>query len=708
MNQKPKSQNADLAHLPAALAPLCQEKRFVLWRWQLRRDKWTKPPFMPNGANAETDNPATWSGHAAVVDTLTSSNGGYDGIGFVLRDRSGLAVVDLDNCLDLKARPDPWAQAWLKAINGAYVERTPSGRGLRIIGISSGEKIQRRWTIDEGRSGAAIEIYRGCNRYVTLTGAQISGGAELQPIDIDAIVAHYDTLKPWRTEKTKRTRSKKSTNRSDGQTDFNGAAGSIDFDAVIRNGAPNGQRSELFQACVWHLAAAKKTVAEIVALLRQYPNGIGAKYAGRLAEEVERSYAKWKAEREPQTADDDATADGAAEPEEPSHWDKVNKIGIPVSSVANARRAIRALNITCRRDAFHDRFLIEGKVITKGRVNLDYTVLELRAKIHKAFGFDPGAKNTTDALIQLCLKGEFDPVVDYLAALKWDNTPRLDRWLITYAGAADTELNREFGRIALIAAVRRARSPGCKFDPIIVLEGAMGTNKSKAIEILAGVENFSDQSIFGAGDREQQELLAGVWLYEIAELTNIRRTEVEHIKAFASRTHDRARPAYGHFRVDQPRRCVLFATTNNDQYLKEADRRFWPVRTTGIDIAALCRDRDQLWAEAAQREREGVSIVLRRELWDAARDEQAAREEGDPWDDKLADAIGDREQDEERISSADLLGTILGIHVSKQRDVDLKRLGKCMRRLGWSGPKNLRVGRSVVRGYTRSIERGNK
>ena len=172
----------------------------------------------------------------------------------------------------------------------------------------------------------------------------------------------------------------------------------------------------------------------------------------------------------------------------------------------------------------------------------------------------------------------------------------------------------------LIAAVRRARHPGIKFDPIIVLEGPMGTNKSKAIEILAGVENFSDQSIFGARDREQQELLAGVWLYEIAELSNIRKTEVEHIKAFASRTHDRARPAYGRVRVDQPRRCVLFATTNNDRYLKEADRRFWPVKTTNIDIEALKRDRDQLWAEAAQREREGASIVLRRELWEAARD----------------------------------------------------------------------------------------
>jgi predicted P-loop ATPase len=127
-------------------------------------------------------------------------------------------------------------------------------------------------------------------------------------------------------------------------------------------------------------------------------------------------------------------------------------------------------------------FLIEGKVVKKGRANLDHTALELRGKIHKAFGFDPGIKNTTDALAHLCLKGEFDPVLDYLDALEWDGVPRLDRWLAGYTGADDTELNREFGSIALIAAVRRVRCPGTKFDPIIVLEGPMGTEKSKAID----------------------------------------------------------------------------------------------------------------------------------------------------------------------------------------------------------------------------------
>ena len=90
------------------------------------------------------------------------------------------------------------------------------------------------------------------------------------------------------------------------------------------------------------------------------------------------------------------------------------------------------------------------------------------------------------------------------------------------------------------------------------------------------------------------------------------------------------------------------------------DRRFWPVRTTTIDIEALKRDRDQLWAEAAQHEREGASIVLDRTLWQPAHVEQEEREERDPWDDKLLDIVGEVEHGEERISSTDLLSIVIG------------------------------------------------
>jgi hypothetical protein len=66
-----------------------------------------------------------------------------------------------------------------------------------------------------------------------------------------------------------------------------------DYDQIIRNGAPEGDRSNLFQAVVWHLASQGHSVEQIVEELARYPNGIAAKYADRLEQEVNRSYNKW-------------------------------------------------------------------------------------------------------------------------------------------------------------------------------------------------------------------------------------------------------------------------------------------------------------------------------------------------------------------------------------------------------------------------------
>jgi hypothetical protein len=96
-------------------------------------------------------------------------------------------------------------------------------------------------------------------------------------------------------------------------------------------------------------------------------------------------------------------------------------------------------------------------------------------------------------------------------------------------------------------------------------------------------------------------------MHENADLAGMRRAEIEHVKAFASRQVDRARPAYGRVREDRPRRSIEWGTTNNDEYLlsQTGNRRFWPLKTGKIDLDALMRDREQLLGEAATYEAGG-------------------------------------------------------------------------------------------------------
>jgi hypothetical protein len=405
----------------------------------------------------------------------------------------------------------------------------------------------------------------------------------------------------------------------------------------------------------------------------------------------------------------------------PIIWPDRDQWNRPKPTCRNARAAIRHMGLTCEHDRFHDKLIIGGQPIAEwaGEVT-DNTVHMLRVTLARQYNLDPGTGNVFDAAVQECLQGGFDPVADYLDALQWDGTPRLRTWLSVYMGAQATSLNAAMGGLMLIAAVRRVRQPGCKFDQILVLISDEGKNKSSAIEILAGEGNFSDQTILTADDRGQQEALSGVWLYEIADLAGMSKADTEKVKAFASRRVDRARPAYARARVDKPRRCVFFATTNHSTFLKSqtGNRRFWPVEVGRIDLGALARDRDQLWAEAAMIEnRGGQSLFLPEILWGEAGEAQRERMDIDPWEDDLALLIGktkdakgrvyataDGRYSEARILSQNLIRNTLGLGSEKISDVTGKRVAAIMRRLGWDGPKTIREGEIVGRGYTKRGE----
>jgi Virulence-associated protein E len=222
-----------------------------------------------------------------------------------------------------------------------------------------------------------------------------------------------------------------------------------------------------------------------------------------------------------------------------------DRSGNPKPSLANAVIAIRALGIEVRYDLFHHRINVtykgESKTIREGLLT-DDTVSAIRSLINNTYRIDCGDSNTFAAIKEIAMHNAYDPVLDMLNDCqgKWDGVKRIDSWVIDYLGCKDTPLNRAIGRLVLIAACRRARVAGCKFDSITVLEGVEGTNKSTAIRVLAGDENFSDQSIIGASDKDVQEQLDGVWMHENADLAGMRRADVEHVKAFASRQVDRA------------------------------------------------------------------------------------------------------------------------------------------------------------------------
>lgn len=260
-----------------------------------------------------------------------------------------------------------------------------------------------------------------------------------------------------------------------------------------------------------------------------------------------------------------------------------------------------------------------------------------------------GADMCRKAMDAIARARRFDHVVEHLQALAWDGVPRIDTWLVDYAGAADTPYVRTVGAKFLIALVARAFRPGCKVDTMLVLEGKQGIGKSSLLCALVGQENFADD-LPDIESKDAKDFLQGPWLVEVKELRAFDRKSESALKGFIDQRSDRYRPAYGAKTLDVPRRCCFAGTTNDSEYLRDptGKRRFWPVLVERCDVAGVAAVRDQLWAEAVARfsAGNGFGEVVANFLWwldegqeRGAAVEQEQRHEVDPWEERIVSAL---------------------------------------------------------------------
>jgi len=386
---------------------------------------------------------------------------------------------------------------------------------------------------------------------------------------------------------------------------------------------------------------------------------------------------------------------GLPKPEHVTEQFKVNDAGQILKNEGNVLLAMKWAQVALTYDEFADRYFVQG-LPGYGPWLTDHALDELYLLIQREFHFKPSKDDFDRIVLAAARRQRFHPVKQYLDSLEWDGAERIDTWLISYGGAEDDAFTRAVARIVLIAAVRRIRKPGAKFDEMLVIEGEQGTLKSSAIAALSPKPEWvSDSLSLSVEERIIIEQTAGKWIVEIGELSGYRKREVEHIKAFLSRQTDSARLAYGRLRIDRPREFILIGTTNESNYLIDdtGDRRFWPVRIERFDIDKLLADRDQLWAEAAYWEAQGESIRLPQELWPDAAERQAERKEVDAWTDILAQWLDAEEKDPRslfshdytgfRITLADVAKGALGIERAKLDTPTQKRIGRCLKAAGW-------------------------
>lgn len=240
-----------------------------------------------------------------------------------------------------------------------------------------------------------------------------------------------------------------------------------------------------------------------------------------------------------------------------------------------------------------------------------------------------GKEKIADALTAVLTRHSYHPIREYLEGLTWDGVPRLDRLIIDYIGAEDTPLTKAMTRKHFTAAVARVFRPGCKYDYCLIMTGPEGAGKSTLLSKMGGP--WFNDSITSTEGKEGMQQLRGTWIIEWGELSSIKRSDVESVKAYLSKRIDIYRAAYDRRTNEHPRQCVFCGTTNELFFLKgdNGNRRFWVVpvdpskRKYKQWHQQLDEDRNQLWAEAVHYFKQGERLYLDDELEAQAKQRQA-------------------------------------------------------------------------------------
>ncbi len=251
---------------------------------------------------------------------------------------------------------------------------------------------------------------------------------------------------------------------------------------------------------------------------------------------------------------------------------------------------------------------------------------QIREHLDISYGLDAKDK-IKDALLIAAEENAFHPIREYLDELRWDGMPRIHQVLRDVFGVPMTPYSTQILKCWMTAAVARVYQPGTKFDEMLVAVGEQGTGKSTFFKKLA-VNWFSD-SFLGVEGTRAMEQLRGAWIMEIAELAGFRKSDIESVKHFVSKTVDTYRGAYTELPEDFPRQVVFAATTNELTFLLDAqNRRYWPFRlnmaeaTLSVFSVEFDKLIPKLWAEAVENYRSGGTLLLTKAAHEEAEEER--------------------------------------------------------------------------------------
>jgi predicted P-loop ATPase len=321
--------------------------------------------------------------------------------------------------------------------------------------------------------------------------------------------------------------------------------------------------------------------------------------------------------------------------------DRNGRILATIHNTVKALDHVGMATMTLGYDSFRDEIMysIDRGVNWIPFKDCDYTTL--RIELEKK-GFKPVSPQLIrDAVARVAQDNTFDSAQQWLRGLPtWDGVPRIDTFLPAYFGAENSDYTRAVSGYAWTAQAGRILEPGVKADMVPTLIGAQGLRKSTGVAVIAPAQDFFCEISLADKEVDLARKMRGRLVGELSELRGLHSRELEHIKAFVTRTFEDWTPKYKEFNVTFPRRILFWGTSNEQEFLGDetGNRRWLPVTVNQVDVEGIERDRSQLWAEA--RARFQLDGVLWQDAERLARDQHDAHMISDSWANTVGTWLG--------------------------------------------------------------------
>lgn len=597
--------STNFSNIEQLLTELIALDNWVVYKLEDRGDsKPAKVPYKPGSfgkIKAKANDRQTWGTYAQAKEDVLAGHAA--GVGFQLSDTPFFGF-DFDHVVDpASGEVSMGAEAYVTLL-GTYTEVSPSGTGLRGIGVGTLPPGGRRKANLFG-PGTEFEIYDS-GRYLTITGNTLSG----YPTQIISCNGNLDSLHAALFGKPKAA----GTTVTIGGASLDAAPPHVTDDMILAmaSKATNAAKfRKLWAGNTNGYSSASEADLALCNLL--------VFWCGRDAQRVDRLFrqsgllrAKWDEQHGSQTYGEMTIAKAIGDCTDTYTW-PINPNVPPAPRDPKSSdyiAALTAMGYTFRMNRCFDTVEVNGEPITDALECVIRT--ELRDNGYKAVGV------AREAWIAHAHANRYHPVQDYLNALDWDGADH-----IAALAAHFTDTDRVFGEwfrywiigcVAKAFEIDRPENQGlyAPRTPVLVLEGPQSLGKSFFVRWLMPRElpGYFATGGIRPDDKDFRIRRATTWIWEVAELgATTRRQDVDALKDFLTAETIKEAPRYGHNDLVKPPLASYIGTVNNaGGFLSDVtgSDRFLVAELTAIDWQySQTVDIAQLWAQAVALYRQG-------------------------------------------------------------------------------------------------------